>query len=183
MNNREKLLLFAFFLLIILALLLFIKKQKNISSIINHFQPFDSTSAPLNTSTQGKLILTNTPTPIPPVPYPLDPGKQIYGISRGQGSKGPDVKEATFDPLDIKKGEKQTISIAIGKSKKVQSVTISLKTDNKSQIHNLSLQKTNEIDEIWSGSWTLDDTNNYKYQAIIEAIDETGIAHVELSFR
>jgi hypothetical protein len=168
MNNREKFLLFVLFLFSVIALMLYIKEQKKITpTISNQFQP----------------IPTINTTPIPPVPYPLDPGKQVYGISRGQGSKGPDVKEATFDPLDIKKGEKQTINITIGKSKKIQSVTVSLRTDNKTQVHDLSLQKTNEVDEIWSGSWTLEDTNNYKYQAIIEAIDETGIAHVELSFR
>jgi len=118
------------------------------------------------------MIATPTPTPTPtPVPFPIGP--QIYTVS------SPDrtiiVKQLYISALDTKIGEPVTMKLAIQDIKSViNSVTVKIITDNKSQSPDFSLKSGTPNDGSWEGTWVTDDTHGYNYQAKITITDASG---------
>lgn len=116
-------------------------------------------------------------------PAPLAQGKQTYNISRGSGSKGPDIRQVIFDPLDAKPGQNQTISVKVQNKSSVKSVSVTLKTDNKTKTYDLKLKDGTDLNGIWEGSWSAEDTHDFEYRAIVESADGIDKFKTELTLR
>lgn len=132
-------------------------------------------------------VLKPAPTPTPvvrgaPVPFAVH-GKQVYSVSRGSGSKGPDVAKVTVDPIDPKVGGTQMMSIKVTHTKPVKSVNVTLASDAKKKTTVLTLTSGTNTDGIWEGSWTIDDSIDYIYNATIEAKDGKDTAKIDIMFR
>lgn len=175
MTQREKILLVILAVIMVGIVIIFLAKTKGLFN-----NPLTS-KQPINEVVQSEP----TATPAPPMPEPLAQGEQIYGIGRGDGSKGPDLFEAIINPFDPKKGEQQTMKIRIKKgSLKTTKVNITLKSDNNAKTYPLTLLNEEADSETWSGSWIIEDTHNWMYKAVVDATDEKDeVAHVEISFR
>lgn len=175
MTTREKIFLGMFIVLLAVLFFVVFKRQELKKMVAQLKNPQDiglmfSSSRP-------------TPTPFPPVPEPLPQGKQVYSVSRGENSKGPDPREVTVDPFDPKKGEKQTFTVQLNHTKPVTTVSIILKTDHGEKTYPLNFQSKSDTNEVWAGTWTTNDTHDILYHAIVQAKDDTDTSSVELSFR
>lgn len=124
---------------------------------------------------------TKTPTPQPIIP--IASGKQIYNVSRGSGSSGPAITQVTLDPLDPKIGETQVVSVKIEHKVPVQSVSVTIRGDTSQFPYNLTLKEGTPTSAVWEGSWVVDYTYDYDYQAVVEAKDATEATQVTLTFR
>lgn len=127
---------------------------------------------------------TRTPTPKPtptPTPTYLAPGKQVYNVSTT--SSGPKVSQATFDPQDPARGQKQTVTIKANHTSPIQSVSIKLTTDNKSQTYPLRLTSGTNLSGSWEGSWTIDDTYLYTYIFDVTAASGSEQTSVAITIR
>lgn len=122
-----------------------------------------------------------SPTIIPspsPTPAPLKSGKETYLISQGSETKGPRIYELSLDPLDIKNGQQQSISVKVSDPSSVRSVKINFKSDNKSRTLTLNLSEGTAQDGAWKTSWTLDDSVDFKYSLEITATGGSGTSTV-----
>ena len=119
----------------------------------------------------------NITEPFKPSPRPLATGKQTYLIS-GSTKGAPKMSEVTFDPIDPKSDQNQTIIIKAldVNGSFVKTVTVTLNTDNKGEIHSLSLTQGTAQDGVWQGSWKISDSYDYKYTATIRAENAAGLA-------
>lgn len=127
-------------------------------------------------------ILRPTPTPTPeiaaatPTPIPLAAGKQVYTMRTDSKTKGPTITEASFDPLDVAKGE--TITVEVNASG-TTALTVTMIDDAGNTPHELSF-----TGGVWTGSWTAETTHLTRYGATIEAVNAAGEKRmVELWFR
>lgn len=112
-------------------------------------------------------------TPLPSfssAPRPIPTGKQTFSVSMGKKS-GPKIRTGTIDPYDPKKGSKQTISVMVQSKNPITITKITMQTDTKSKEVAMQLTSGTVTDGIWEGTWTVDDTYLYTYNAIIEASD------------
>lgn len=119
----------------------------------------------------------NIAEPFKPSPRPLATGKQTYLIS-GSTPKAPKMSEVTFDPIDPKSGQNQTIIVKAldVNASLVKMVSVTLNTDNKSETHSLSLSQGTAQDGVWQGSWKISDSYDYKYTATFRAENAAGLA-------
>ena len=101
------------------------------------------------------------PTPTPTPSY-LPPGKQTYTIS--SQSKGPKVTSITLDPLDIHKGNTQSILVTIASDEAITEASITIYSDTKKTTIPLIQDKT-EL----HASWKVDDSVNNRYIFKIDA--------------
>jgi hypothetical protein len=120
-----------------------------------------------------------TPTPTPKEntwePYKGQPkplvmfGKQTYQIN-GSTKGAPKISEASFDPIDVKKGGTQIITVKVLDEKsEVTGVTVTMWTDNKNTDVQLKLSTGTTKDGSWAGTFKLDDSYDYIYHATINA--------------
>lgn len=105
-----------------------------------------------------------TPTP-KPTPAPLKPDNGLKGTYQvGMGSHdGPTVSQVVFDPLDVKKGQTLNITVKTNFTSSISSVTAVLTEDSSTQDIAFSLSSGTNLDGVWSGSVTLNDSVDYKY--------------------
>jgi hypothetical protein len=116
-------------------------------------------------------IQTSTPTPTP-TPRPLPSGPQRYSVSSTNSIK---VNEVYISALDTKIGDPQTIRLTIqDPESSVNSVSVKMITDNKSDSHSLSLTSGTAEDGVWENTWTTNDAHDYIYQAQITIKDQAG---------
>lgn len=162
-------------ILVVVLVVVFVTKNKKLSSS-SESQSDQSMVAEIS----GKK---SKPTPPPPVPEPLPTGQQVYSVSLGAGSLGPDPREVTVDPFDPKKGEKQTFSVQALDDKPIRSLSLTLKTDNGSKTYSLSLVQGTAMNGVWQVSLVTEDTHDWIYHAIITGKDDANSSSVELSFR
>ena len=120
---------------------------------------------------------------------PLAQGKQIYFI-RTDNPKNPQIIQVSFDPLDVKMGEEQILTVKIKHSNNESItnkniVTAIYYTDNGSSTAKLKLRRADgpPLTTIWEGTWMSEDTHNYIYQAAISAVSASGNFLTTLSFR
>jgi hypothetical protein len=120
---------------------------------------------------------------------PLAQGKQTYSILTDR-PKNPQIIEISLDPLDVKIGETQIITVRVKDTDNKpitneHKVMASILTDNKSIIVPFLLRRADGPDliTIWEGEWVAEDSHDFIYQAAINAIATTGESLVELSFR
>ncbi len=106
--------------------------------------------------------------------YQLPAGEQTYNLSHGTDVVGPKATQIIFNPLRVKKGEKQTISVIFPVTEKVTSAELSFNTDSASN-QKVSLQKTPDPKtNIWSATWEFGDSANSKYNVELLFVGVSG---------
>lgn len=136
------------------------------------------------------------PTPTPAIvavePTPSEPrlltklpkGTQTYTFSHGDKVTGPKPSTVTMDPLSTTLNEKQSITITISDSSPVTSASVFLTTDTKKDVeHVLSKKTTQDKKDVWTGSWTVEDTNDQRYEARLYITNATGVYDNTMRFR
>ena len=120
---------------------------------------------------------------------PLAQGKQTYTIISGK-PKNPQIIEAAFDPLDVKKGEAQTVTAKVldtdnNPITSDNTVSITYYTDNGSTTIPLLLRQADGPDLVttWEGLWGCEDTHDFVYQATVKATNAANESSLTLSFR
>ena len=121
--------------------------------------------------------------------FPLPQGKQSYAIIT-DNPQNPQILEVVLDPLDVREGEKQVITVKV-KYKDTNTVTsnykafVTYKTDNTTATVPLKLKKLDgpPLVGIWEGIWEPEDSYESVYMASIRAISDAGETKVDLSFR
>jgi len=137
----------------------------------------------------GKLPFFRTPTPTPfkysnyPIPAPLPTGKQVYNVSRGSGSKGPNISQISVDNFDPKIGELQTYSIKITDPFGVEKVTLTLFTDYKIKTYEAVFKDGKPTDGVWKTVVTTEDSHNFVYRMRIEAQDRRDKSETTVTVR
>ena len=119
----------------------------------------------------------------------LAQGKQVYSVMGG-GPKSPQIIEVSFDPLDVKIGNEQIVTVKLQDADtdvitNKTGVAITYLTDNGSSSINLKLRRVDDppIEMTWQGIWIPEDTHDLLYGAIIKAVSTSGEEEVELMFR
>lgn len=117
-------------------------------------------------------IVTPSPTPSPtPTPYPIAQGKQEYNVNSSVKG-GPKMSKVIIDPLDVRMGESQMVSVVVKSTNTVTNVMVALRTDkNVITNHKLMLSSGTATDGAWSGTWKSEFIHDYLYQVIITATD------------
>ena len=122
---------------------------------------------------------------------PLASGKQTYEII-ANGSKKLKIIEVEVDPLDVKQGEIQRVTVRvediennpITQENKVKAVVY---TDNKSFPFSLSLKNVTDSDAstvtVWQGLWACQDTYDSKYTITVTAKSATQEHSIDLTFK
>ncbi|MCD6347547.1 MAG: hypothetical protein J7L96_09030 [Bacteroidales bacterium] len=121
--------------------------------------------------------------------FPLPHGKQSYAIIT-DNPKNPQILRVVLDPLDVKQGERQVVTVEI-KYENTNTVTsnykvfITYKTDNTTTTIPLKLKKLDgsPLIGIWEGVWEPEDSYESVYIASVRAISDAGESKVDLSFR
>lgn len=115
-------------------------------------------------------------------PKPIKQGTETYNISQAQSAR-PKITQATFNPHDPDQGQTQEISIRVLDSAPVNSVSVSIESDNNSRNINLTLSEGNNQDGVWTGSWEVDDSVDYTYIVTVTASGAGGQSSVEIGMR
>lgn len=131
---------------------------------------------------------------------PLAQGEQIYNILT-DNQQNPQIKQATFDPLDVKMGETQTITVKVLNSgadtiTSDNKTSVIFHTDNKSTPVSLLMKRVDNVNNsidfdpegvdlltTWEGGWVNNDTYCTSYTASISAASILGESNVDISFR
>jgi len=121
--------------------------------------------------------------------FPLPHGKQSYTIIT-DNPQNPQILKVILDPLDVKQGEKQVITVKV-KYKDTNTVTsnykvfVTYRTDHAATTIPLKLKKLDGplLVGIWEGIWEPEDSYEFVYIASIKAISDAGETKVDLSFR
>lgn len=116
---------------------------------------------PLPQESTGTEQVTPKPTPTP-TSIPLPKKKVSYRISQSDKT-GPQVSAVTFDPLDVQKGKKLTITVHETFSQPIDSVKATLQMDNTTKDLVFKLISGTSVNGDWQVSFILDDTVLYKY--------------------
>ncbi len=124
----------------------------------------------LNKDTQTPLKGTT----LAPTPYLfLPPGKQTYN-AQGADKRKSAVTSITFDPLDPKKNTNQTISVTTVSSEAINSLSVTVNTDNSSSSHTMKLISGDNLKGNWSTTIKVTDTYEKVYNVSFEIITELG---------
>jgi len=120
---------------------------------------------------------------------PLAQGKEGYEI-RTDNHRNPQILEVDFDPVDVKIGEAQTVTVKVLDSDnnpitERNTVKAVIATDNKNTAASLLLIHAADpgLTTTWEGSWVNDDTHCVTYMVTITAISDQGEHSVDISFR
>jgi len=120
---------------------------------------------------------------------PLAQGEQVYSVMGG-GSKSPEIIEVRLNPLDVKVGNEQIITVKVQDADTDTitgdtGVVVTYLTDNGSSSINLKLRRVDDppIEMTWQGIWVPEDTHDLLYGAIIKAVSTSGEEELELMFR
>jgi hypothetical protein len=106
---------------------------------------------------------------------PLKKGEEIYNISQGAGITGPKIAKLYLNPLDLKKGQKQTLKVQIIDDDPIVTVSVTVEGDEKTtQLPPLVLTEGTASSGWWQTEWTLDDPVDYRYIITIEATSQAG---------
>ncbi len=109
-----------------------------------------------------------------PTPSYLPPGKQSYVVSQSSANADPIITGLTVDPLNVRKGNRQIVEVTMTSKTPVQSVSVTLFTDNTKQTLALTSASSSASASTWKGSWTIEDSVSYRYVYTITANSQTG---------
>lgn len=112
-------------------------------------------------------------TVLAPTPYLLLPqGKQTYNTRGATGRSS--VVSITFEPLDPALNTAQTISATVNSSETVNSVNLTVNTDNKINTQPMKLISGTAIKGVWSSTFQTTDTYEKIYNISFEIITDLG---------
>lgn len=131
--------------------------------------PFPSIKSTNNSQKATSKGLATAPTPYLFLPT----GKQTYN-ARGAESKKSAATSITFDPLDPKKDTNQTITATIESKEPVNSVKVTVNTDNSSNPYPMKLISGDSSKGEWSAIFKVIDTYEKIYNISFEIITELG---------
>lgn len=129
-----------------------------------------------------KTTTTSKPTPAAPgnglmaAPTPiliLPKGKQTYTV-RGGDTDISRVTSVTVDPLDAKKGDKQTLTVKIASKEPVKTFNVVLNSDNGGKEYSLALASGDTSNGTWETSYTLTDSTSKIYSFVFNIITNNG---------
>lgn len=135
------------------------------------------------------LPFFRTPTPTPfkyskyVIPAPLPSGKQVYNVSRGSGSRGPDIRQVTIDNFDPAKGQSQTYSIKLNNNTPVAKVLLTITTDYQATPYEATLKEGKSTAGVWEAIVPVTDSHDYIYRVMVEAADAKENSSVTLTIR
>lgn len=110
---------------------------------------------------------------IAPTPYLLLPsGKQTYN-ARGSNTRS-SVVSITFDPLDPALNTNQTISATVNSKETINSVTLTVNTDKKSNSQPMKLISGSATRGVWTSTFQVIDSYEKIYNVSFEIITELG---------
>lgn len=125
---------------------------------------------------QKPAFLTLSPKTATPTPIQLRPDdgvKGTYAVSQGKHD-GPTVSQIVFDPLDVQKGQRLTVSVKITNTTAVQKVTGLLETDNGTQEAVFTKNSGTDLKGEWQTTLTLEDSVLYTYILRVTATAANG---------
>jgi len=192
MENENKPFPFCFYLLIVILLVsssIFIflllnpsaltKTQNFVIKYVNIISnKFIGAPSPVSTTeTPTPTLSTNSNQVIP-----IKQGLETYNISQGK-TDGPKISKATINPHDPKEGAKQIITVFTNHTKPITWVKVSVYSDNKIDVHDLSLSSGTNLSGTWSGFWNTTDTHLFKWGFVIESGDGINQSKVGIAVR
>ena len=108
-----------------------------------------------------------------PTPYLFLPhGKQTYNAQGG--NKVSNVTSITFDPLDPAQNTFQTITATVKSAENINSVSLTLNTDNKTNTYPMSLTSTEGASSVWTVKLEIQDTYEKVYNISFQIITNLG---------
>jgi len=122
--------------------------------------------------TAGSLTPTPTPRPL------ISRGTYDFSVSTGGGTASL-ISQGKIDPIDPIIGNSQSIEItSIPNADKLQ---VKIQTDTKVQI--IPLSKSPSFPQVWTGSWTMNDTYSYVYTIPVSGDVNGKTVSVPMMFR
>lgn len=115
-------------------------------------------------------------------PRPILQGKETYSIGQS-ASATPKIRSLEVDPHDPKVNDNQTLKVRVVDSRPVQSVKVTIGSDNKTRDFDLKLTEGSNLDGKWTLSWKVDDTVLYSYYFTIDAVGTNSRSNVTVSIR
>lgn len=98
-----------------------------------------------------------------PTPYLLLPqGRQAYQIRTGSSNE-PMATRIIVDPLDARKGESQTVSLEAGYTNPIESIDVTLITDNTQKTYSMTLSEGAATKGTWSSTHAIEDDHEVIY--------------------
>jgi hypothetical protein len=114
-------------------------------------------------------------------PEPILHGKETYRISSGQ--PGPKFTEASFEPLDPKKGEHQVMLFHVLHRAPIDAVSARAVLDNGTYNIPLTRIEGTDADGVWKGEWNMPDTYETTYVVTLTAKAQDGTSKVDITIR
>lgn len=115
-------------------------------------------------------------------PRPILQGKETYSIGQS-ASATPKIRSLEVDPHDPKVNDNQTLKVRVVDSRPVQSVKVTIGSDNKTRDFDLKLTEGSNLDGKWTLTWKVDDTVLYSYYFTINAVGMSSRSNVTVSIR
>jgi hypothetical protein len=116
-------------------------------------------------------IVSKLPTPtINPIPLPQ--GKTYFRASTGDKTRTATLTEITFDPLDVKVGEKQVIDVGVSSKSKIKSVKIKIESDRQKTEISLTRISGSDSEGVWQGTLINKDSHKDIYNFIFTIENE-----------
>lgn len=131
---------------------------------------------------------------------PLAQGEQLYNVLTDK-SNDPQIKQVIFNPLNVKQGETQIITVKV-LNRNTDTITDANKvnvmyfTDNSLAAVALTIKRVDNVSgsvetnpdgpdllTTWKGTWVNNDTACVNYMATITAVNDNGENTVDVSFR
>ena len=112
-------------------------------------------------------------TVLAPTPYLILPqGKQTYNAQGGNGRST--VTSITFDPLDPAKNTTQEITATVNSKETINSISLTVNTDNYSSTYPMTLTKNGSPVSIWTAQFQSTDTYEKIYNISFLIITNLG---------
>lgn len=169
-NTRLYILVFVLVLTIVAALSVFF------------FDPVVWKSLRKPTPTPAMEAIAPTPSE-PRILTNLPKGTQTYTFSHGDKVTGPKPSTVTLNPLSTTLNEKQSITITVTESSPVTSASVFLTTDTKKDVEHVLTKSTTTKKDVWTGSWSVDDTSDQRYEARLYITSSDGVYNNTMRFR
>ncbi len=147
-----------------------------IQSLIGYFAPAISPPSFYNRPATATLAPIPTPTPIRLKP---DNGtKGTFAIGQAKNHAGPTISQVIFDPLDVKKGQKLTITVRANDTTPISAIVADLAEDTSRQTISFTRTDGTNTDGTWTGAATLENTVWYLYKLTVTATSKNGSATI-----
>ncbi len=105
--------------------------------------------------------------------FEIPKGRQVYFIQNSHNS--PQMYEAIIDPVDVKPGDVQAMSVKVKDNvAKITAVIANVETDNGIEKYELQLEAGTLSDGLWKAKWTVHDTHSETYRTTFIAENTLG---------